>query len=130
MLSRNGWRMPAPAPCASTYTARAPSGRSSSPDTSPAGSPTVNRSSTDAVMELLERGDQVRLELEHPPQRVVLALLHQCRRVLDRELPDVELRRHVAPRERHGDRCAGQRSCAERRAQEPPMAMLDVVDIH
>src|SRR3989449_8321044 len=51
-------------------------------------------------MELLERLDEIGLELEHRAQRIFPQLLHPSRGRLDRELLDVELRRHLAPLER------------------------------
>src|SRR6266536_5531479 len=128
--SRKGCRIPAPAPCASTYSSRAPPGRSSSPDTSPARSPTTMRSSTEAAMELLERCDEIGLELEHRAQRVVLQLLHPRRGGLDRELLDVELRGHLAPLERHRHRRARQWPRAEGRDEQSPVAVLHVVEVH
>src|SRR2546423_14112902 len=91
IASRNGCRIPAPAPCASTYSSRALSGRSNSPDTSP------NRTSTEAIIELLERVEEIGLELEHRAERVFPQLLHPGRSGLDCELLDVELGRHLAP---------------------------------
>src|SRR2546426_10981355 len=130
IASRNGCRIPAPAPCASTYSTRAPSGRSNSPDTSPARSPTAIRTSTEAVMELLERVDEVGLELEHRAQWIFPQLLHPGRGGLDRELLDVELGCHLAPLERHRYGGAGQRPDAERRDQQAPVAVLDVIEGH
>src|SRR5438067_10380350 len=105
IASRNACRIPAPAPWASTWSRRATSGRSSSADTLPTPSPTANvssfwlelvtLSSTEAVMELLERLHEIGLQLEHRAQRVFPQLLHSGRGRLDRELLDVELRRHL-----------------------------------
>src|SRR6266576_7109039 len=131
MASRKGWRIPAPAPWASTYSRDAPGGRSSRPDTGPSPSPTVIATgSTEAGMELLERAHEIGLPLEYRAERVVLQLLHARRRVHDRELPDIELGRHLAPRERHRHRRAGQGPRAEGRDEQAPVAVLHVVEIH
>src|SRR5438034_11011846 len=64
-------------------------------------SPTAIRTSAEAIIEKLERVDEIGLELEHRAQRIFPQLLHPSRGRLDRELLDVELRRHLAPLERH-----------------------------
>src|SRR6266542_171499 len=112
--SRNGCRIPAPAPC----------GWSSSPDTSP------TRTSAEAIIELLERVDEIGLELEHRTQRIFVQLLHPSRGRLDRELLDVELGCHLAPLQRHRHGCTGQRAHAEWRDQEASVAVLHVIEVH
>src|SRR5437899_6877406 len=108
IASKNGCRIPAPAPWASTYNQRAPGGRISRPDTRGPPSPTVIvAGSLETSMELLQRAHEIGLLLEHRAERVVLQLFHARRRVRDRELPDVELGRHLAPREPHRHRRAG-----------------------
>src|SRR3989475_5197087 len=61
-------------------------------------SPTAIRTSAEAIIEQLERVDEIGLELEHRAQRIFPQLLHPSRGRLDRELLDDELRRHLAPR--------------------------------
>src|SRR4029077_10538462 len=124
MDSRNACRIPAPAPCARTYSSRALSGRSNNPDTSP------TRTSAEAIIEPLERVDEVGLELEHRAQWIFPQLLHPGRSGLDRELLDVELGRHLAPFERHRYGRARQGPRAERCHQQTPVAVLDVIEIH
>src|SRR5258707_767811 len=109
--------MPAPAPWASTYASRAPAGRSSRAPTRPS-SPTARSSSVDTGVELLQRAHEIRLLIEDGEERVRFELLHACRCSGERELPDVELGRHLAPGERHGYRRAGQRPDAERGDQQ------------
>src|SRR6266851_2384454 len=130
MRSRNGWRIPAPAPCASTYSACACSGRASRPDTGPASSPTAIASSADTGMQLLQRVHEVRFQLEDRSERVVLAALYASGRRLDRELLDVELRGHFAPAERHRHRRPRKRPDAERRNEQASVAVLHVVQVH
>src|ERR1043166_8927712 len=81
--SRNGCHIPAPAPCASTYTRRASGGRTTSAETSPIVSSTLKRSSVGGGMLLVEaalqpgqRGHQVGLLIEHRRGRFVFGLLH------------------------------------------------------
>src|SRR2546425_547779 len=81
-------------------------------------------------MELLERVDEIGLELEHRAQRVFPQLLHPSRRRLDRELLDVELRRHLAPLERHRHGRARQGPYAEWRDQQAPVPVLHVIEVN
>src|SRR5207302_11007263 len=86
--------------------------------------------SAEAGMQPLERAHEIGPLLEHRTERVVLQLLHARRRVHDRELPDVEFGRHLAPGERHRHRRAGQGPGAVGRDEQAPVAVLYVIEIH
>src|ERR1051326_2178479 len=95
--ARKWCRMPAPPPCASTYSSRASCGRTSMPSSVFA----------KEFVESLEHAHELGLLLEHFDNRVVPALLHALQRVGDRPVAVVKLPVDLVPRDRHRHRRAG-----------------------
>src|ERR1041384_5284595 len=79
--ARKWCRMPAPAPCANTYSSRASCGRTSMPSSVFA----------KELVESLEHAHELGLLLEHFDNRVVPALLHALQRFGDRPVAVVKL---------------------------------------
>src|ERR1041385_5503655 len=95
--ARKWCRIPAPAPCASTYNRRASCGRTSKPSSVFA----------NEVVETLEHTHELGLCLEHFDDRVVAELLHPLQRIHDRPVAVVELAVHLVPFDGHRHRRTG-----------------------
>src|SRR2546426_11249885 len=74
--ARKWCRIPAPAPCASTYSRRASCGRTSKPSSV----------FPKALIEPLQYVHQIGLGLEHSHDRIVAEFLHALQRIGDREV--------------------------------------------
>src|SRR2546425_7780968 len=94
--ARKWCRIPAPAPCASTYSRRASCGRTSKPSSV----------FPKALIESLQHVNQIGLGLEHSDDRIVAQLLHALQRIGDREVAVVQFAVHLVPFDRHRDRRA------------------------
>src|SRR5437016_2221061 len=117
--SRNGCRMPAPAPWAITYSHRARGGSTRIAETRAMLRPMVNVSSRStagpgagrcygvkAVLEALQRAGKIGPRVEYVAQRVGLEPLQAGQGGANGELLDIELGADFSPRQRHGDRRA------------------------
>src|ERR1041385_2831377 len=112
--ARKWCRMPAPAPCANTYSSRASCGRTSMPSSVFA----------NEVVEALEDAHELGFHVEHFDDRIVAELLHALQRVGDRPVAVVELPVDLVPRDRHRHRRAGRRPHTVRRDHQLAAAIL------
>src|SRR6266545_8187758 len=117
--ARKWCRIPAPAPCANTYSRRASCGRTSRPSSVFA----------KALIEPFQHMNQIGLGLEHPHDRIVAELLHALQRIRDREVAVVELAAHLIPFDRHRHRRAGGGAHTVGRDHELTGAVLEGVDV-
>src|SRR5687768_6467654 len=88
-------RIPAPAPCASTYSQRAPAGTCSRPGSSSCSDGMVSVSNSIRVASLvcvqrLERAEQIRHGGQNGPNGILTQPLHATQRGSYGEAPDVE----------------------------------------
>src|SRR6266478_1735990 len=117
--ARKWCRIPAPAPCASTYSRRASCGRTSS-----ASSVFANE-----LVDPLENAHELGFGLEHFDDRIVTKLLHPLQRIHDRPVAVAQLRVHLVPLDRHRDGRAGGRPHTVGRDHQLPGAVLEGVDV-
>src|SRR4029077_20739480 len=117
--ARKWCRIPAPAPCASTYSRRASCGRTSS-----ASSVFANE-----LVKTLENAHELGLCLEHFDDRIVAKLLHPLQSIRDRPVAVVELAVHLVPLDRHRYRRPRRRSHAVGRDHQLAGAILERVDV-
>src|SRR5882757_1787959 len=117
--ARKWCRIPAPAPCASTYSRRASCGRTSS-----ASSVFANE-----LVEPLEHAHELGLALEHFDDRIVTKLLHPLQRIHDRPVAVVKLAVDLIPLDRHRHRCTGTWPHAVGGDHQLPGAVLEGVDV-
>src|SRR6266576_6626658 len=89
--ARKWCRMPAPAPCASTYSRRASCGRTSMPSSVFA----------KAIVQAFEDAHELGFHLEDFDAGIGAELLHALQRVDDREVAVVKLPAHLIPFDRH-----------------------------
>src|SRR5437870_2298980 len=105
-----GWCIPAPAPCANTYTYFAS---------------VFANEFVEAFQHAHERG----LQLEHFDDRIVPQLLHALPGIRDREVAVAQLGVHLIPLDRHRDGSAGRWPHAVGRDHQLAGAVLEGVDV-
>src|ERR1700752_3228862 len=107
--SMNGWFMPAPAPCAKTYTYRA--------------------SVAKELVQAFEETHELGLYLEDLDAGIVAQLFEALASVLDRPVAVVEFGIDLVPFDRHRYGCARRRAHAVRRDHQLAGAILERVDV-
>src|SRR5215831_16651133 len=112
--SMKGWFMPAPAPCANTYTYCAPA------------PPSVF---ANELVEALQHAHEVGLHLKHFHDRVVAELLHPLQGVRDRPVAVMERAVDLVPFDRHRDGRAGGGPNAVGGHHELARAILEGIDV-
>src|SRR5882672_4614327 len=117
--ARKWCRIPAPAPCASTYSSRASCGRTSS----------ASSVFAKELVEAFENAHELGLRFEHFNDRIVAKLLHPLQRIPDRPVAVAQLRVHLVPLDRHRDGRAGGRPHTVGRDHQLPGAVLEGVDV-
>src|SRR5882724_7589168 len=116
--ARKWCRIPAPAPCASTYSSRASCGRTSS----------ASSVFAKELVEAFENAHELGLQLEDFDDGIVAQLLHPLQCVGDREIAVVELAVDLVPFDRHRHRRTRRWSHAVRRHHQLARAVLEGVD--
>src|SRR6185295_3529444 len=117
--ARKWCRIPAPAPCASTYSRRASCGRTSS-----ASSVFANE-----FVEAFQDAHELGFGFEHFDHRIVAKLLHPLQRIHNRPVAVVELAIDLVPFDWHRDRRTGTWPHAVGRDHQLPGAVLEGVNV-
>src|SRR5882762_11342964 len=117
--ARKWCRIPAPAPCASTYSWRASCGRTSKPSSV----------FPKAHIEPLQDVYQIGLGLEHRQNRIVFELPHALQRIGDREVAVVKLGVDLVPFDWHRHRRTRGRTHTVGRDHQLAGAVLEGVDV-
>src|SRR6267378_3731584 len=117
--ARKWCRMPAPAPCASTYSSRASCGRTSIPSSVFA----------KALVEACEDAHELGLYVEDFDDRIVAELLHALQCVDNREVAVVQLAIDLIPFDRHRDGSTGRWAHTVGRDHQLAGAVLEGDDV-
>src|SRR5260370_39267272 len=117
--ARKWCRMPAPAPCASTYSSRASCGRTNMPSSVFA----------KALVEAFKDAHELGLHVEDSDDRIGAELLHALQRVDDREVAVVQLGIDLIPFDRHRDGSTGRWAHTVGRDHQLAGAVLEGVNV-